>query len=114
MVKDFTANKDVLKEAAASGYATATDLADWLVQNLKIPFRECHHITGKLVALASKKNLHLNELSLKELQSVEPRITNDIFRVLSVENSVASRVSFGGTAPANVKKSVQDAKRRYL
>jgi argininosuccinate lyase len=104
MVGDMVPNVDVLRAAAMSGYSTATDLADWLVQNLDMPFREAHHVTGRAVALAEKKGVRLDELSLAELQSVEKRITKDIFRVLTVEASAASRKSFGGTAPANVKR----------
>jgi argininosuccinate lyase len=114
MVRDMKADTKRMREAAGSGYATATDLADWLVQNLHIPFRECHHITGRIVALASKKGAGLEGLSLADLQKVEPRITQDVFRVLSVENSVKSRTSAGGTAPANVKKAAAEARRRYL
>ncbi len=88
-----------------TGYSTATDLADWLVRTLKMPFREAHHVTGRIVALAEKKGVRLDELSLADLQSVEARISKDVFKVLSVEASVASRTSFGGTAPRNVRKA---------
>jgi argininosuccinate lyase len=104
MVDDMKINKDNMYQAAQKGYSTATDIADWLVQNLGIPFRNAHHITGRVVVMAEKKNCRLDELSLKDLQSVEKGITKEIFKVLSVENSAASRTSFGGTAPKNVKK----------
>jgi argininosuccinate lyase len=91
-----------MKAAAGDGYATATDLADWLVRTLKMPFREAHHITGRIVALASDKGVMLHELPLKAMQGVEPKITAEALKVLSVESSVKSRTSFGGTAPKNV------------
>jgi argininosuccinate lyase len=107
MVRDLEPNRDVLLAAANSGFSTATDLADWLVQKLKMPFRDAHHVTGKIVALAEKKNVLLSALSLKEMQSVHGAIDNSVFKVLSVEASVASRKSFGGTAPANVKREAK-------
>jgi argininosuccinate lyase len=107
MVRDMEPNKDVLKAAANSGYATATDLADWLVQNLKMPFREAHHVTGRIVALAEKKSCLLSELSLEDMQSISSGITKAVFRVLTVEASVASRTSFGGTAPINVRRAAK-------
>jgi argininosuccinate lyase len=107
MVRDMVPNVSVLKEAAMSGYATATDLADWLVQNLNMPFRDAHHVTGRAVALAEKKGVRIDELTLKDLQGVEKRISKNVFRVLSAENSAASRTSFGGTAPSNVKREAQ-------
>lgn len=103
-----------LKKAAAHGFSTATDLADWCVREQNIPFRDAHHITGALVKMAEDKNCALHELSLAEMQSVEPKITADIFNVLSVENSVSSRISYGGTAPNNVLKAAQKAKKDYL
>jgi len=113
MVKDATFDKQKMHEAASSGFATATDLADWLVQNLNMPFRNAHHATARIVKLASDKKKTLDTLTLKDLQSVEPKITKDALSVLSVEASVASRKSFGGTAPANVKKAVSDARKRW-
>ncbi len=107
MVRDLVPNTDVLKAAANSGYSTATDLADWLVQNLKMPFREAHHVTGRIVALAEKKACFLSELSLEEMQSISFGITKAVFKVLTVEASVASRTSFGGTAPANVRREAK-------
>ncbi len=104
MVRDMTPNEQAMQAAASSGFATATDLADWLVQKLKMPFREAHHVTGRIVALAEKKNVMLSQLSVAELQSVHASIDASVFKVLSVEASVKSRKSFGGTAPSNVKR----------
>jgi argininosuccinate lyase len=91
-----------MKTAAGDGYATATDLADWLVRTLKMPFRDAHHATGRIVAAASKQGLALHELPLSAMQAIEPRITRDALAMLSVEASVKSRTSYGGTAPKNV------------
>ncbi len=102
MVGDLTPNTERMRQFAGSGFATATDLADWLVRVLKLPFREAHHTTGKLVAMAEAKGVDLAGLALAEMQAEEARITDDIFSVLTVEASVASRTSHGGTAPANV------------
>ncbi len=113
MVKDFTADKKRMEQAAGSGYATATDLADWLVRELKLPFREAHHITAKIVGVASAKNKRLEELSLAEMQKIEKHISKKAYDVLAPADSAKSRVSFGGTAPANVKKAVADAKKRF-
>ena len=104
MVRDMTPVIARLREFAGSGFSTATDLADWLVRVLRVPFRVAHHVTGRLVAMAEAKNVDLSDLSLAEMQSVEPGITMDIFSVLTVEASVASRTSHGGTAPANVAR----------
>ncbi len=103
MVLDMVPDEKRMHSAAGEGYATATDLADWLVQTLKMPFRDAHHVTGRIVGLASKKGVALHELPLAEMQSVEPKITAAALAVLSVESSVKSRVSYGGTAPKNVK-----------
>lgn len=110
MISDLAVDKKRMKEAAGAGFSTATDLADWLVQKLDIPFRQAHHITGRVVKLAEKKKCGLEALTLADMKSIEPRVTRDVFRVLSVERSVASRVSFGGTAPENVRKAVRAAK----
>ncbi len=107
MVRDMTANREVLRQAAASGFSTATDLADWLVRSLNLPFREAHHVTGALVALAEAKGCDLPDLSLAELQSAHPGITQEVYAVLGVDNSVASRTSFGGTAPGQVLAQVE-------
>ena len=103
MVRDMVPDEKRMKAAAGAGYSTATDLADWLVRVLGLPFREAHHVTGRIVALASAKDAPLHKLSLAEMQGVEPRITQEVFGVLSVSKSVASRVSYGGTAPKNVR-----------
>jgi argininosuccinate lyase len=102
MVRDLTADTARMAELAGSGFSTATDLADWLVRVLKMPFRDAHHVTGQIVRLAEGKDVDISQLTLEDMQSVEPRITAEIFGVLTVEASVASRVSYGGTAPANV------------
>jgi argininosuccinate lyase len=107
MVRDMVPNADGMRKAAASGFSTATDLADWLVRTLKMPFREAHHVTGSLVALVETEGCDLPDLPLTLMQSVEPRITKDVYKVLTVENSVASRVSFGGTAPKNVRREAK-------
>ena len=104
MIKDLEPNAKAMRASAAQGFATATDLADWLVRALGLPFREAHHVTGALVALAEKKNCELGSLSLTDMHSVNDKITTDVYKVLSVENSVASRVSLGGTAPRNVAR----------
>jgi argininosuccinate lyase len=103
MTRDLVADEKRMKAMAGDGYSTATDLADWLVQKLNIPFREAHHITGAIVAKASAANVPLHRLPLAGMQAVEKRITEDVFSVLSVSKSVASRVSYGGTAPKNVR-----------
>jgi argininosuccinate lyase len=106
MVRDMTANRANLERAAASGFSTATDLADWLVRALGLPFREAHHVTGALVAMAEKKGCDLPELSLAEMNSVHGGITQEVYSVLGIHNSVASRQSYGGTAPAQVRAQV--------
>ncbi|MCZ8177710.1 MAG: argininosuccinate lyase [Rhizobium sp.] len=106
MVTDMTIRTDKMKAAAGSGYSTATDLADWLVREAGLPFRDAHHVTGNAVAMAEKKGCDLAELSLEELQSINVAITADVFNVLTVEASVASRKSFGGTAPSEVRKQI--------
>jgi len=107
MVGDMTPDTARMQTAAGAGYATATDLADWLVRTLKMPFREAHHVTGSLVKLASDKGVGLEDLPLAEMQGVEPRITADVLGVLGVVNSVESRTSYGGTAPKNVREQAQ-------
>ncbi len=106
MVRDMTANWDVLETAAAAGFSTATDLADWLVRELDMAFRDAHHVTGTLVALAEKKGCDLAELPLEEMRSVHDGITQGVFDVLGVRNSVASRTSYGGTAPDQVRAQI--------
>jgi len=106
MVADLTANRASLAAAAASGFSTATDLADWLVRELGLPFRDAHHITGSLVALSEKQGCDLPDLTLAQMKSVHDGIRADVFDVLGVENSVRSRQSYGGTAPDQVRKQV--------
>ena len=112
MVRDLTVNVAAMKKAAGSGFSTATDLADWLVRRLGIPFREAHHITGRAVALAEERKTGLEKLALEDLKSIHDGITADVFSVLSVQNSVRSRQSFGGTAPAEVRRQVRYWKKR--
>jgi argininosuccinate lyase len=102
MVRDMKPQTERLATAAGAGFSTATDLADWLVRSLKMPFRDAHHTTGTLVAKAEARGVDLSGLTLAEMQAVEPRITQGVFDVLTVEASVRSRTSYGGTAPANV------------
>ncbi|PCJ92784.1 MAG: argininosuccinate lyase [Hyphomicrobiales bacterium] len=107
MMADLEPNEKNLLKAAGSGYATATDLADWLVRVLNLPFRDAHHVTGRIVALAESKGVDLHKVPLGEMQDIEPGITEDLMDVLSVRKSVMSRVSYGGTAPANVRKQAK-------
>jgi argininosuccinate lyase len=104
MVADLAPDAARMRDAAGAGYATATDLADWLVRTLKIPFREAHHVTGRIVAAAEQAGQPLEKLPLAAMRAIEPRITKAVFKVLSVEQSVESRTSYGGTAPANVRR----------
>jgi argininosuccinate lyase len=103
MVADIEPDSVAMEKAAGAGHSTATDLADWLVRELGVPFRDAHHITGRIVALADRKKAALAELDLADFRSVEPKITKRVFSVLSVANSVKSRKSYGGTAPINVR-----------
>ncbi len=112
MVRDMKPQVERLADAAGAGFSTATDLADWLVRELRFPFRDAHHVTGRLVALAEGKGVDLAGLSLAEMQSVEPRIHDGVFGVLTVQASVASRTSFGGTAPANVARMAAEWQER--
>jgi argininosuccinate lyase len=112
MVGDMAINTEAMKRAAGSGFSTATDLADWLVREAGLPFREAHHVTGRAVAMAESQKKGLEKLSLADLQSLHPAITEDIYSVLSVTNSVRSRKSFGGTAPGEVKRQVKYWRKR--
>jgi argininosuccinate lyase len=114
MVRDLTANAGRMHAAAAADYSTATDLADWLVRRLGLPFRQAHHVTGRLVALAASRGVDLGGLSLDDMHGVEPRITKEVFRAITVEASVAARTSPGGTAPKNVRRAAAAARRRFL
>ncbi|CAM3394315.1 argininosuccinate lyase [Paracoccus nototheniae] len=106
MLSDLTANRDRLEDAAGTGFSTATDLADWLVRELGLPFRDAHHVTGSLVAMAEARGVDLPDLSLEDMQSVHGQIRPDVFNVLGVHNSVASRQSYGGTAPDQVRAQI--------
>ncbi|MBM3625140.1 MAG: argininosuccinate lyase, partial [Alphaproteobacteria bacterium] len=108
MVRDMRVDRARMKAAAGAGYATATDLADWLVRTLSLPFREAHHVTGRIVARAEARGVGLEDLTLEEMRSVEPRINAEVFDVLGVEKSAQSRKSFGGTSPDNVRAAAQD------
>jgi argininosuccinate lyase len=114
MVLDLTVDAEAMRRAAAGGFSTATDLADWLVRVLALPFREAHRITGALVKRAESLGSDLARLPLEEMQRIEPRITAAVYDVLTVEKSVASRTSFGGTAPANVAAAAKEARKRFL
>ena len=114
MVAEASFDADRMKADAGKGYATATDLADWLVREKDLPFREAHHVTGALVKLAEEKTVSLEQLSLEDMQSVSPEITESVFGVLSVEDALKSRDSFGGTAPGRVLEAVAEARKRFL
>ena len=113
MIEGLTPNKQTMLAAASSGFSTATDLADWLVRELGIPFRNAHHITGRIVNIAESKRCALWEVPLADMQEVEPRIKQTIFEVLTVQHSVASRTSYGGTAPERVREQIARVKREY-
>ncbi len=114
MIRDLKANREKMRAACERGFLTATDLADWLVRELGLPFREAHHVTGTLVKRAEDQGKGLSDLSLAEMQAVEPRISDKVYPVLKVENSVAARRSEGGTAPDNVAKAAKLARERFL
>jgi len=112
MVRDMTPDAERMKAAAGAGYSTATDLADWLVREAGLPFREAHHVTGRAVALAEEKKCGLEKLSLAALQALHPSITDHVYSVLPVRNSVRSRTSFGGTAPSEVRRQIRYWRKR--
>ncbi|GIL38805.1 argininosuccinate lyase [Rhodospirillales bacterium TMPK1] len=114
MIRDLTPDRDALRTAAGKGYATATDLADWLVRELNLPFRKAHHVTGTLVKLAESKGVPLDQLTLGELKSVESGINQGVYSVLSIDASVGSRASYGGTSPERVRQAVIAARSRFL
>ena len=114
MVADFTADAERMQRAAGEGYSTATDLADWLVRVLALPFREAHHITARIVARAAKQGCALADLPLADMQAEHKAITKDVLNVLSAVHSAKSRTSYGGTSPANVREAITRAKRKYL
>jgi len=113
MVADMTVNAETMRNALKSGFPTATDLADYLVSDLGLPFREAHHVSGSIVAIASKRGCDLDELSLEDMQGVEPRITAKVMDVLTCEAAIAARRSFGGTAPDEIRARIKDARKRY-
>jgi argininosuccinate lyase len=114
MIRDVSFDTARLKRAAEDGHAGATDLADWLVQSLGIPFRDAHHIAGRIVRRADDKGVALDKLTIKDMKSIDKRIGESVFKVFGAKSAVASRTSFGGTAPANVRKSVTAARKRFL
>lgn len=114
MIGDMVPHAERMKEAAGAGYATATDIADWLVREVKMPFRKAHHVTGQVVRLAEEKGKKLEELTEKELKTIDPSLTVSVLNVVTTEASVASRVSFGGTAPENVLAQIRAARQRFL
>jgi argininosuccinate lyase len=107
MIEDLKVDEDRMRTAAAQGFSTATDLADWLVRCADIPFRDAHHITGALVKEAEQRGCDLADLSLEAMKQVDARITDDVFSVLSLDKSVASRTSYGGTAPSEVRRQIK-------
>ena len=112
MIGDLEVDKQAMKRAAGAGFSTATDLADWLVREAGLPFREAHHVTGRAVALAEERKCGLEKLPLSDLKAIHSGITEDVFSVLSVSNSVKSRTSYGGTAPAQVRRQIRSWKQR--
>ncbi|HEX6441139.1 MAG TPA: argininosuccinate lyase [Stellaceae bacterium] len=114
MVRDMRPDRERMRSAAARGYSTATDLADWLVRELDLPFRRAHHVTGAIVKRAEARGCILSELPLAEMQAVEPAITKAVYRVLDIDRSAASRNSFGGTAPDRVREAIAAARKRHL
>lgn len=111
MVLDMKVKKDKMLLMAKSGYSTATDIADWLVKNLRMPFRQAHHVTGSIVKMAEEKNVELHQLTLSDMQKIEPKISGEIFAVLSVENSTSSKTSYGATSRGCVEKQIAIAKK---
>jgi argininosuccinate lyase len=114
MIADMQPNAENLRRATQKGFITATDLADWLVRAGGLPFREAHHVTGRLVKLAEDQGCDLPDLDLAEMQAVDARIDAGVFEVLTVDKAVASRTSQGGTAPANVRAAAAAARERFL
>ena len=114
LIKEISFNVDEMKKMAELGYITATDIADWLVKECNIPFRDAHSITGRVVQYAEKNNLTLEEVSLNEFKKLDKRINNNILKVLTLKNSLESRNSYGGTAPKLVKKALKKAKTKWI
>jgi argininosuccinate lyase len=114
MVRDLQPQPEALNAALQKGFITATDLADWLVRAANVPFRDAHRITGRIVRLAEEKGCRLDQLKLADMRAVDARISDEVFKVLDPVQALKSRTSFGGTAPANVIRSVKDARKRFL
>jgi argininosuccinate lyase len=114
MISGMSIDRDRLAAAAAIGHTTATDLADWLARGPGLPFREAHQVAARAVRQAEERGVDLAELALEDLQAIDPRIDADVYEVLSVARSVASRTSFGGTAPVRVREAIEAARERYL
>jgi argininosuccinate lyase len=114
MMADLTANVPEMRRAAGAGFTTATDIADWCVRALGMPFRKAHHVAGRLVKMAEDQGIGLEDLSLEQMREVEPGLTAEAQAVLGVDASVASRVSHGGTAPVKVREAVAEARKRWL
>jgi argininosuccinate lyase len=114
MIADMNVNEDAMKAASDGAYATATDLADWLVREAGLTFRAAHGVSGRIVRLAENKGVRLDEMSLTEMRRIEPRVTKAVFEVLGAARSAASRTSLGGTAPRRVRAAVKQARKRFL
>ena len=114
MIKEMEINSKNMEEALNKGFPTATDLADWLVGEIKIPFREAHSISGKIVKIAEKQNCLLSDLSIKQIQSIDERINKEVYNYLNIKSSIKLKRSFGGTSPSEVKKQIKLAKKRFL
>ena len=114
MIKSLTIDKEKMLLALQKGYPTATDLADYLVTYLNIPFRDAHKITGKIILQAEKKDCSLEDLSLEDLKKIEPKIDINVLKIINLDISISKKTSFGGTSPRLVLKAVADAKKRFL
>ena len=114
LIRELEFNKEAMNSMANLGYITATDLADWLVKECDIPFRDAHSITGKVVKLAENSQLALDQIAMEDLKKIDKRITNDVLKVLSLKNSLESRDSYGGTSPKVVKIALKNAKNTWL
>jgi argininosuccinate lyase len=113
VIDELEVNHGAMLDALSRGHATATDLADWLVKNLQLPFRQAHHLTGQVVKLAEQKSCQLHELTLEEIRTIIPTAQQELLKVLEIHNSVASRKSYGGTAPSMVKEAIAEARINY-
>ena len=113
MISDMTVNGEAMRKALTAGHPTATDLADFMVRELAMPFRDAHHASGSIVALADQKGCGLEELSFDDMVAIESRLTKDVMAVLSVEGAAMARTSFGGTAPEEVRRQIAQARQNY-